>query len=167
MHLPKTIAGIPVIFLILLPCMYCLYFQGKQQVIRYEMRQKLESEQVQTVIVPVKDFKWYEEGREIIVDGMMFDVKSMIRQGDNYLITGLFDERETELHIALGRLHERSEEGADASLVAKVLSTTWVSPAAYYSITLITPTQLSVKRINPADQLYNTFLSIQTPPPRC
>ena len=90
MRFPKTIAGIPIILIVLLPCLYCLYFQVKHHLIREEMREKLERDNLQTVIVPVKEFRWYEEDREIIVDGTMFDVKTIERRGDNYIITSLF-----------------------------------------------------------------------------
>jgi hypothetical protein len=59
------------------------------------MKEKLESEQLQTLIIPIKNFRWYEEGREIVFEGMMFDVRSVTKQGDNYVVTGLFDHMET------------------------------------------------------------------------
>ena len=107
MRFPKTIAGIPIILIVLLPCLYCLYFQVKHHLIREEMREKLERENLQTITIPVNEFRWYEENREVVVDGTMFDVKSIVRRGNSYIITGLFDEAETELHIAMGRLQQR------------------------------------------------------------
>ena len=50
MRLPKIISGIAVIVLILLPCLYCLYFQVKHQMIRPEMQERLEREAVQTIV---------------------------------------------------------------------------------------------------------------------
>jgi hypothetical protein len=167
MRLPKIIAGSPVILLILLPCLYCLYFQVKQQAIRMEMEERLESEQVQTVVVPVNEFRWYEEGREILVDGMMFDVKSMREENGNYIITGLFDENETKLHIALGKLQESNTGGPDAVLISKLLLNQWTSPAETNLFELFSSEKLREGIAHPNSQLYKIFLSIQTPPPRC
>lgn len=166
MRLPKTIAGIPIILIVLLPCIYCVYFQVQHHMIREEMREKLESENLQTVIVPVKEFRWYEENREIIVDGMMFDVESMRQEGDNYIISGLFDEAETELHIAMGKLQQSDTEGPDAQLVSLVLSQTLISPASGHNFQVPEPGELSSGKIHSDEQLYNTILSIHTPPPR-
>ena len=166
MRLPKTIAGIPIILIVLLPCLYCLYFQVKHHLIRQEMREKLERDNLQTVIVPVKEFRWYEEDREIIVDGTMFDVKTIERRGDNYIITGLFDEAETELHIAMGKLQQKEDEGPDPESLALVLSETYMPPAMGNVFGWTADNDLSSRNAITDEQLYNTVLSILTPPPR-
>lgn len=166
MRLPKTIAGIPVILLVLMPCIYCIWFQVEHHMIRVEMREKLERDNLQTITVPVKDFRWYEEDREILVDGVMFDVKTITQRGDNYIITGLFDEAETELHIAMGRLQQRESEGPDAVLISIILSQTLISPAAHELIHYSHADDLSSRNLSRDEKLYNTILSLHTPPPR-
>ncbi len=166
MRLRKTIAGIPIILIVLLPCLYCLYFQVKHHLIRQEMREKLERDNLQTVIVPVKDFRWYEEDREIVVDGTMFDVKSIQQRGDNYIITGLFDEAETELHIAMGKLQRKEGEGPDPELLSLVLSETYVPPPMGNVFGWAADNDNSSRNAITDEQLYNTVLSILTPPPR-
>ena len=166
MRSPKTIAGIPIILIVLLPCLFCLYFQVKHHLIRVEMREKLERENLQTIVIPANEFRWYEEGREIIVEGTMFDVKTIVRRGDNYIITGLFDEAETELHIAMGKLQQKKGEGPDAQLLTIVFAETFTPPSLSDALETTYDNNLSSHNVITDEQLYNTILSILTPPPR-
>lgn len=167
MRFPRTITAVPIILIILMPCIYCLYFQVKQQMIRSEMEERLESDGLQTVIIPVKDFRWYEEGREIVVNGTMFDVRSIEQKNDNYIVTGLFDEAETELHIAMGRLQEdRGTAAPDASLIPVMLSQTLIQTNTENIVRFFQPDALESRMICADEMLYSTFLSIQTPPPK-
>jgi len=129
-----------------------------------EMEERLERSNLQTISVPVKDFHWYEENREIVVDGMMFDVKSIERKGDEYIITGLFDKEETDLHIAMGRLQEQEQEGSDTSIIAKMMYDQFYQTNSYsFQNTSI---QLSSRPLLTDESLYYTILSLHTPPPR-
>ena len=166
MRFPKTIAGIPIILIVLLPCPYCFYFQLKHHLIREEMREKLQRENLQTITIQVNEFRWYEENREIVVDGTMFDVKSIVRRGNSYIITGLFDEAETELHIAMGRLQQREGEGPDPELVSIVFAETFTPPSLSNAIGIAYDNDLSSHNVITDQQLYNTILSILSPPPR-
>ena len=166
MRVSKTIAGIPIILIVLLPCIYCLFFQVKHHLIREEMREKLERENLQTITIPVTEFHWYEEDREIIVDGTMFDVKSIRRNGDHYIITGLFDEAETELHIAMGKLQQRENEGPNPELISLVLSQTFTPPLADGMLAQSPDGDIILYKGNSDEKLYSTILSILTPPPR-
>jgi hypothetical protein len=152
--------------LVLLPCLYCLYFEVNDYRIWREMEEKLESRHLQTLTIPVKDFHWHDKNREIVVAGKMFDVKSIQRQGDQYIVTGLFDEAETELHIALEKLHRRNESGRDASLISTLLSQTLAQPVTATNLHPHFKSVFHSHTVIPDEQLYNTILSIHTPPPR-
>jgi hypothetical protein len=166
MRLPKTIPGVAIMLLVLLPCLYCIYFQAKSYMIWRQMEEKLESEQLQTLIIPVKSFRWYEEGREIVFEGMMFDVKSITRQGDKYVVTGLFDHLETKLNLAMGRIQREQGNSPDAQIISKLLSQTIIGPAG--SVNLYAPAtgKDDFHWSAHSEELYNTILSIHTPPPR-
>jgi hypothetical protein len=77
------------------------------------MLHSLEKDQVTTIRIPEKDFKWYEENREILIDGKMFDVKSIQLIEGIYEVTGLFDEMETELNAMLEDLHKDAKNTQD------------------------------------------------------
>lgn len=152
--------------LVLLPCLYCLYFTVNDYRIWREMEEKLESNHLQTLTIPVKGFQWHERNREIVVGGKMFDVKSIQRRGNQYLVTGLFDEAETELHIAMEKLLQRTESGEDASLVSTLLSQTLAQPVMAANLHPHWKTLFHAHTVIPDEQLYNTILSLHTPPPR-
>lgn len=167
MRLPRTITAVPILLIILMPCVYCLYFQVKHQMIRSEMEERLESDGLQSVIIPIEDFRWYEDGREIVVNGTMFDVKSIEQKNGNYIVTGLFDEAETQLHIAMGRLQQEQGTAApDASLIPEMLSQTLIQTTTENIVQFFQPAAFETRIICADEMLYNTFLSIQTPPPK-
>lgn len=166
MRLPRTITATLTI-IIMMPCIYCLYFHTKRVVIQHQMEQRLESASLQTVIIPVKDFRWYEEDREIIVEGMMFDVKSIREHNGNYIVTGLFDEAETRLNITMGRMQEKRSNGTDEKTILAMLSQTLIHFTDEDGVPEFpAPAIVGSKLHCPDEMLYNTFLSIQTPPPR-
>jgi hypothetical protein len=83
------------------PLLVPAYFMASRQIIRSQMLEKMEEQNLVSVEVPAAEFQWYEEGREIIINGRMFDVKSITLSDGVYFIRGLFDEKETELKQAL------------------------------------------------------------------
>jgi hypothetical protein len=85
-----TIATIP---LLMSPA-----FLAGRIVIRKVMLSRLESSGLQTYAIPLNRLKWYTEGHELLIDGRMFDVKSIHQEGDKYVVSGLFDDDETELN---------------------------------------------------------------------
>jgi hypothetical protein len=87
-------------------------FLAGRVVIRKTMLSRLKKSELQTLSIPVHQLKWYSEGHELLVDGRMFDVKSIQLKGSNFDITGLFDDDETELNnlitLAAGNNHQES-----------------------------------------------------------
>ena len=96
----------------------------------------------------------------------MFDVKSVTRQGDNYVVTGLFDNLETELNLAMGRIQRGQESGPDAQIISELLSETLIDPATTNVFHAPGSGDNSLRRSVHSEDLYNTILSIHTPPPR-
>lgn len=110
MPLRKKIAVILICFTALLPLFLSSFFLGGRIVIRIIMFEKLEKENIQSLRLPADKINWYKKGRELIIDGKMFDVKSIEKQGDEYMITGLFDEMETTLNDQLAMAHEQGNQ---------------------------------------------------------
>ena len=81
-----------------MPVLFTLFFLYKQQLIRHEMKEKLERQMLHTVIVSRADVVWVKYKKEIHIHDKMFDVKSFIIKNDQYVFTGLYDEEETALN---------------------------------------------------------------------
>lgn len=58
------------------------------------MKQKLEKQVLQTVVIPEKDVTWMDK-HEIWVNEQMFDISSVKFENGIYTFTGLYDEEET------------------------------------------------------------------------
>jgi hypothetical protein len=89
------------VFLLLIlaaiPLFYTLIFRFEQLVIRRKMKEKLESQLLHTITLTKKDVQWIEEGKEILITGEMFDIKSSVLSHGYYSFTGLYDKEETSL----------------------------------------------------------------------
>lgn len=76
--------------------------------VREEMKEKLEMANLQTIDVPLKGFQWHEKGSEVWVNRKLFDVKSFRITEDRIYLTGLFDEKETELEDQISDLQKKN-----------------------------------------------------------
>ncbi len=79
------------------PLLFVLFFSFKQQLIRHRMHRRLEEQQLHTLVLPDSSVRWAEEGKEIWVEGRLFDVESMEQKDGMTVFHGLYDEEETEL----------------------------------------------------------------------
>lgn len=79
------------------PLFFSAFFLVKKKIIQREMEEKLEVASLQTITVSVSDFVWLKKGKEILVNGKMFDVKSHQINGGKITFTGLYDDKEKEL----------------------------------------------------------------------
>ncbi len=91
----KTSASV---FLILglWPLLLAFYFTVKETIIHHEMKKKLESHELQTVMVPENEVVWMED-HEIWVNNSMFDIRTKKLENGIYTFTGMYDEDETDM----------------------------------------------------------------------
>ncbi|MBC7848594.1 MAG: hypothetical protein H7Y31_02605 [Chitinophagaceae bacterium] len=106
-----------------IPGLLFMFFQVRQWQIREEMEEKLEKMHVVSLKVSTKNVVWYKRGKEIIVDGRLFDVKTMETMNDVVSFTGIFDDKETLVKAQMEKLKSPgSGKNQNADLVAKYLS---------------------------------------------
>jgi hypothetical protein len=79
------------------PLLFIIYFFAQQQVLRHRMHEKLEQINLQSVTLNSNDVVWLEAGKECLINGALFDVKSMEEINGTTVLKGLFDEDETIL----------------------------------------------------------------------
>jgi hypothetical protein len=68
-----------------------------QEQARHSMKERLEKKSLLQIVVPENEIIWIKGNKEILLQGKMFDIKSISLHKDDYHISGLFDEKETEL----------------------------------------------------------------------
>ena len=71
--------------------------QAFQALIRQRMESSLENEPLTTISLPATSVVWYEEGREIRVEGRMFDIKTFTIKDGLFTAQGVYDDDETEV----------------------------------------------------------------------
>lgn len=93
----------------LLPTLFLLFTLVQQRWITWEMHERLEKSQLITLAIPTSSIQWVKEGKELVIQGRLFDVKSISYTKDFAKINGLFDEEETNLVNRIsGQLHRQN-----------------------------------------------------------
>lgn len=86
-----------------IPFFLSVLFIGRQQYVRHQMKEQLENENLISLTIPAGNLHWYKAGKELLIDGQFFDVKSIHEvEGEGYRVTGLYDHHEKQLHEMLG-----------------------------------------------------------------
>ena len=90
---------IPLFFLLLIlaPILFMGGLQAFQFYIKQRMELTLEKSALTTISFPVSEVQWYEEGREVMVQGRMFDIKSYTINAGIFTAHGVYDDDETEV----------------------------------------------------------------------
>ena len=101
--------------------MLLLVVQAKRTFIRYETATLLEQTQLQQITLKESDLIWEELGRELWVNGKLFDVKLKLTSNNGYVsFKGLFDEKETELNQQVDAMLNSKQ--STLLLLAKIIS---------------------------------------------
>lgn len=92
----KAIWASILLFVLFCPLIMFVGIQLRQVFIREAMMERLERESQHTV--KLEKLIWYKKNKELLIEGRLFDVKSISKCEDGkYLVKGLYDEEETEL----------------------------------------------------------------------
>ena len=84
------------------------------------MKRQLEINMLHTITLAKKDVHWLKDGKEILINGRMFDVKSFLPANDGKIIfSGLFDDDETEL-VNKVKENQQNDNNAGGKLLAQL-----------------------------------------------
>lgn len=103
---------IPIFFLLLTlaPTLFMSGLQLFQAFIRQRIEHALDKEALVTITFPASEVVWYEKGREVMVDGRMFDIKTYEINGGLFTAQGIYDEEETRVvHLMKGHWSEEQQ----------------------------------------------------------
>lgn len=149
-----------------LPTLLIVYFQLAQWQQQKHMEEELENDQLQTISISQSELKWYKLNKEAIVEGKLFDVKKIHQEGNTVILTGLFDEKETEIKNNLGIIRKAESEKKKNSELANHYFSILLFPIRN-SIYIPIPYQLTKKSFfaEASCQITSISYSIITPPP--
>jgi hypothetical protein len=168
MVVARKIAGSIVAFAAILPLAVFIFFIAQQKYMRWQMEEKLEKEQLTSVTISANDFKWYEEGKEIIINNHLFDVKGITRlAGDLLLITGLYDYQEQKLHTDLDNWMNNKGRSSkqDQTAFFKWLSQLYDDNVSSTSLSPGTSDKLD-NQLSYTSSFQRISLNVLTPPPK-
>jgi hypothetical protein len=94
-----------------LPLCLSAFFLGGRILIRKTMLEKLETAETVVIRLPANGLHWYEKDHELLIDGRMFDVKSIRSIPGGYEVAGIFDDDETELFDLLKKTESGKQQG--------------------------------------------------------
>ena len=157
---------IPLFFLLL--TLAPLLFMGSLQVFQFYIKERMEAslerDALQIIVLPEAEVKWYEEDREILVNGKLFDVKIYTISNGIFTAQGVFDEQETEVMALLnGTWGEKEQTQAVIQLL--LLSQCFLLFSFYvasFGISSLLPHRFSFLSL----LYYSPLLSILVPPPK-
>lgn len=157
------------LFLLLaaMPLVFSAYTVIGKWMIEYEMEEKLETENLQKLVVREAEIDWLKNGKEMLIAGEPFDVKNISRDGDMITVWGLFDRKEKELRKKIED-YERQDEQSTASgnnVLLLLFGSYFIN---YYEINFRPPVSFSnkPKNIFHTTIYKNPCFSVITPPPR-
>lgn len=107
-------------FLILtaLPLFYAAGIFIKQTILQQQRRMRFKTETLVTIQLPASEIVWVKQGKEILHNGQMFDVKSLKTSGSIVELTGFYDHKEDKL---IKKIKGLAEQDKDGSLIHQLL----------------------------------------------
>ena len=116
-------------FLLLLGLLAPLFFYSMLEInramIKHEMEEKLERQEMQVIRLSAKEVRWYKADKEIIIHGELFDVKSMEIIGDSVEFSGLFDDEETAIKLKTEAFAQQQHSPKEQKRLHRLFSMNW------------------------------------------
>ncbi|HRI23693.1 MAG TPA: hypothetical protein PLZ45_03400 [Ferruginibacter sp.] len=164
----RKITALGFLLLVLMPLFFSAGIMLKQKVMQLHRRARFEKESLEIIVLPAEKIHWIKRGKELIVDGKLFDVKSFSTQNGTTSFTGFFDGEEDEL---VDRLGDATEQKKEAGNPVSQLSIKFLFSPVYSE-------PLAVSFLNPWHTVttgYHFYTEITSagvrpldiPPPRC
>ena len=164
-HFFKKIVAFIFLLTGFMPVVFTLSFLYKQQLIRHEMKEKLEREMLHTIIVPEAEVQWVKYKKEIRFQEKMFDIKSFTIKNGQYIFTGLYDEEETALTNYFGKSTEQKNDSRSKILSAFFQLLQSIYPADSDEILISMNISKTFCPLILQD-ISSPFINILTPPPQ-
>ena len=122
----KKITAFGLLLLVAIPLFFSVAVLVKQKIIHYLREERFDTELLQTIAASPEEFHWVKQGKEIMIEGKLFDVKSYKTEADKVLLTGFFDDKEDNLLLEIKNItHPKNEPNSPINqLVAKFIFTT-------------------------------------------
>ena len=106
----KQFTAFALLLLVALPVFLSVGIFIKQQLVQQQRTQRFKTELLETFTIKAEKVDWVEVGKEIRVDGKLFDVESFKVSGANIIFTGFFDGKEDKLVQQIVKLEKQKNQ---------------------------------------------------------
>lgn len=107
----KKLGSIFFLLLIAIPSLFSIFSIVKLAAIKLQASEDLHYEQLRTITIAENDIKWITPGKELLLNGNLFDVKFVKHKNNNLEITGLFDKEEDIFEKYLSKIFNQKQQG--------------------------------------------------------
>ena len=160
---------LPLLFisLIAIPLLFSMYFFISQRLVRYSMNEALEKDALHTITTTADKIIWVSVGREILVNGHLFDVEFYTRVGNVIYLTGLYDTEEDDLNKRLNIMEQqKSKDDPNNILLISFLFQTFFTSINAVFYKQAECTAMNKPKFSITEDLYFTPLAVLLPPPK-
>ena len=106
----KQFTAFALLLLVVFPLFLSVGIFIKQQLVQQQRTQRFKTEVLETFTIKAEKVDWVEVGKEIRVDGKLFDVESFKVSGANIIFTGFFDGKEDKLVQQIVKLEKQKNQ---------------------------------------------------------
>lgn len=162
----KKITGWALLLLAVAPLLLITGFFVKKQYLQHEMEERMEKAALHTIRAGINEVVWVKPGKEVEVQGRLFDVSSFTITGNTITLTGLYDHEEQKLKKDLLKLF-RDKKNSTIPVSQLVIKFFTVTAVNNYDavISPIAGTAVSKKFMVYTDALASGVHAVITPPP--
>lgn len=166
MQKAKNILLLLLFTIMLAPVLAPLVLQLKILLVKIEAEERLETDNLQVLHIPLQEICWSKKGREIVINNRLFDLKKFKQDDTEIIVTGVFDDEETFLEKEINGLWQEQQSRQSLILLKyfQVLSQTYF-PQNIFHIREIPGIQ-KIYRQEVFSDYKRIFLKIPTPPPQ-
>ena len=111
----KKIIAFGLTLLLSIPMLFSLVDLVNQKILQSTRNERFGTETLQTITMAKENLLWVKNGKEVIIDGKYFDVKSYTTDGDKIMLTGFYDNPEDKLVTHIKNLVQQ-KNGTDSPI---------------------------------------------------
>lgn len=106
----NKITAIGLVFLLAIPLIFSIIILLQQKTIQINSRLQFSIKKNETISINKKTINWLTKGKEVLIDGHFFDVRSFKTEGDIIILTGHFDHQEDKLVNHIKQIFQQKKD---------------------------------------------------------
>jgi hypothetical protein len=106
----KITTAFCLLLLLAIPLLFSVTILLKQKIIHFQREERMDMETLQTLTLSPENIFWIKPGKEVLVNGKLFDVKSAVTEAGRIMLTGYFDDKEDMLTAQIVKLTRHKKQ---------------------------------------------------------